>query len=65
MTSLMTYSLQVEKTMQDCDLVDQADTFGAKLSGGQKRKLNVGMALIGDPKVEYYHQSSFVPSCFH
>lgn len=33
------------------DLSDQAEVFGKKLSGGQKRKMNVGMALIGDPKV--------------
>ena len=37
--------------LKDIDLVDQKDTLSKDLSGGQKRKLCVGMALIGDPKV--------------
>ena len=30
---------------------EEADTLAKKLSDGQKRKLSVGIALIGDPKV--------------
>ena len=37
--------------MNSVDLLDQADVLASKLSGGQKRKLSVAMALIGDPKV--------------
>jgi len=42
----------VNRLLKDVDLVDQMDTLAKDLSGGQKRKLSVGMALIGDPKVE-------------
>ncbi len=37
--------------LTDIDLTDKADTVAADLSGGQKRKLSVGVALIGDPKI--------------
>ncbi|KMQ94889.1 atp-binding cassette sub-family a member 2-like protein [Lasius niger] len=42
---------EVKKTLKDIDLVDKADTFAKYLSGGQKRKLSVGIAIIGDPKI--------------
>lgn len=43
--------LQVNKTLSEVDLVNKAHTRAKELSGGQKRKLCVGMALVGDPKV--------------
>nr|XP_050848484.1 cholesterol transporter ABCA5-like [Vespula vulgaris]XP_050848485.1 cholesterol transporter ABCA5-like [Vespula vulgaris]XP_050848486.1 cholesterol transporter ABCA5-like [Vespula vulgaris] len=42
---------EVNKTLKDIDLVEKADTFAKYLSGGQKRKLSVGIAIIGDPKI--------------
>ncbi|XP_078610116.1 cholesterol transporter ABCA5-like isoform X1 [Branchiostoma floridae x Branchiostoma japonicum] len=42
---------QIEVIMKEVDLKDQAITYSEKLSGGQKRKLCVGIAMIGDPKV--------------
>ena len=42
---------QIQHALDDVDLKDQADVFAKKLSGGQKRKLSVALALIGDPKV--------------
>jgi ABC-type branched-subunit amino acid transport system ATPase component len=42
---------EVSKTLRDIDLVDKANTFAKHLSGGQKRKLSVGIAVIGDPRV--------------
>ncbi|KAG7209072.1 hypothetical protein KM043_015226 [Ampulex compressa] len=42
---------EVKKTLKGIDLVEKADTFAKYLSGGQKRKLSVGIAIIGDPKI--------------
>ena len=45
----------IEKAVMDIikevDLEEKTDTLAKFLSGGQKRKLSVGMALIGDPKI--------------
>lgn len=42
---------EVNKTLKDIDLSDKANCIAKHLSGGQKRKLSVGIAIIGDPKV--------------
>ncbi|UYV60341.1 ABCA5 [Cordylochernes scorpioides] len=42
---------QTEPFLQDLGLYEVKDLPAEKLSGGQKRKLCVGMALVGDPKV--------------
>ncbi|XP_049544231.1 cholesterol transporter ABCA5-like isoform X2 [Anopheles darlingi] len=42
---------EVKKTLRDIDLFDTAETRVKHLSGGQKRKLSVGIAIIGDPKI--------------
>ncbi|CAL1534216.1 unnamed protein product [Lymnaea stagnalis] len=44
---------KVKNALQDVDLKTQADTFAKDLSGGQKRKLSVAIALIGDPKLMF------------
>ena len=44
-------SEKVHEILKGIDLSDQKDTRSSALSGGQKRKLCVGMALIGDPKI--------------
>ncbi|XP_070580684.1 cholesterol transporter ABCA5-like isoform X2 [Ptychodera flava] len=49
---------EVEKVLHDIDLHKSAMTPAEKLSGGQKRKLCVGMALIGDPKVLFLDEPS-------
>jgi len=41
----------VNKMMKEVDLEEQEKTKALDLSGGQKRKLCLGMALIGDPKI--------------
>ncbi len=43
---------EVHKTLRDIDLQDTAKLRVKNLSGGQKRKLSVGIAIIGDPKVK-------------
>lgn len=42
---------EVNRTLKDIDLIEKADTFAKYLSGGQKRKLSIGIAIIGDPKI--------------
>ncbi|XP_037043268.1 ATP-binding cassette sub-family A member 9-like [Bradysia coprophila] len=42
---------EVHKTLRDIDLQDTANLRVKNLSGGQKRKLSVGIAIIGDPKI--------------
>ena len=44
---------QVANTMHDADLTEVEDTCAKQLSGGQKRKLCVALALIADPKVRH------------
>ena len=44
---------QIGAALEDVGLTEQKDHFSRQLSGGQKRKLSVAIALIGDPKVLY------------
>jgi ATP-binding cassette subfamily A (ABC1) protein 3 len=37
--------------LEDIDLTDQKNQLSKSLSGGQKRKLSVAIALIGDSKI--------------
>ena len=37
--------------MEEVCLADKKDTLARDLSGGQRRKLCLAMALIGDPKI--------------
>jgi len=41
---------EVEKTIMDIGLGEKRDYFSKNLSGGQKRKLSIGMAFIGGSK---------------
>lgn len=42
---------EVTRAMQEVSLGENAHKFAKHLSGGQKRKLSVAIAIIGDPKV--------------
>ncbi|KAJ3158388.1 hypothetical protein HDU86_002854 [Geranomyces michiganensis] len=44
-------SAAVEETIRMCDLAEKADYLAGALSGGQKRKLSVGIAYIGGSAV--------------
>lgn len=57
------------KTLRDIDLSDKANASAKHLSGGQKRKLSIGIAVIGDPKVfcdilSYQQYNSYFRSSF-
>jgi ATP-binding cassette subfamily A (ABC1) protein 3 len=42
---------EIEQILTDIDLIDKKDFVAGRLSGGQKRKLCVGIAFIGGSKV--------------
>ena len=41
----------IEKAIKDLNLKDHRHKFAGTLSGGNKRKLSVGLALIGNPPI--------------
>ena len=44
---------EIHKALSDVGLLDQTNVFAKHLSGGQKRKLSIAIAFIGDPKVGF------------
>jgi len=42
--------VDVDEILREIDLIQQKKMKASKLSGGQKRKLCIGMAIIGNPK---------------
>jgi len=50
---LFVYKLKVTRCLADVGLTAERDVLSKKLSGGQKRKLSLAMAIIGDPQVLY------------
>ena len=44
----------MQKVLLDLDMQAIKDNQAKKLSGGQKRKLSVGIAVLGNPKVSRY-----------
>ena len=41
----------IEKAIKDLNLKDHRNKLAGTLSGGNKRKLSVGLALIGNPPI--------------
>lgn len=41
---------EIKKIMEDCGVYDKRDALAYTLSGGNKRKLSVGLALCGGSK---------------
>ena len=51
---LFCFFFKVNDALDSVGLADQARVQSTKLSGGQKRKLSVAIAIIGDPKVQIF-----------
>jgi ABC-type multidrug transport system ATPase subunit len=48
----------VNKMIRELDLVEYADRSAGSYSGGNKRKLSVAMAMMGDPKIIFLDEPS-------
>lgn len=44
----------VDRKIEEMGLLQYADRPAGGYSGGNKRKLSVAMAMIGDPQVQFY-----------
>ena len=49
---------EIDKLLQELHLEDKKHTISKRLSGGMKRKLQLGMALIGDSKLVFLDEPS-------
>ena len=51
-------SALIDKQIRDMDLEEYVNVRAEKLSGGNKRKLSVAMAMIGNPPIVFLDEPS-------
>lgn len=56
---------KVQKVLVQLDLTDLQDVHADSLSGGQKRKLSLAIAILGDPQVGTSPSTGTVLVCRH
>jgi len=44
-------NFEIDKILQEVDLTEKRNTLAFKMSGGQKRKLSLAIAFMGDSKI--------------
>ena len=49
---------EIDQILNNVGLIEKADERAENLSGGEKRKLSVCIALIGDPKLVFLDEPS-------
>ena len=50
----------VREIMEQVELLDKEDTLAKHLSCGQKRRLAIGIALIGNPKIIFMDEPTVI-----
>ena len=55
----------VHRVLAETDMMEQQEQLATTMSGGQKRKLSVGIALIGDPKVTACRMNKLWNNMYH
>ena len=57
-TNKLDVEMEVDRMLEGIGLDEKCDAYSSSLSGGMKRKLSVGIALVGGSKVGLFYLSA-------